>query len=109
MNILPQLLNKCNSGPGAQIKWFMGMYVSAWELSKLMLKQSSEVLCAKIEADGYENSISIIFERTGTYSWKFWGIRILATHLMGKGKQYYKIQVKQSFLRVCKAHSNYYT
>lgn len=49
MNILPQLLNKCSTESGAQIKWFVGMHVSAWELSKLMLKQSSEVLCAKIE------------------------------------------------------------
>lgn len=29
--------NKCNSETGAPIKWFVGMYVSACELSKLML------------------------------------------------------------------------
>lgn len=85
------------------------MYVSGWELSKLMLKQSSEVLHAKIETDGYENNISRILERTDTFSWKFWGMSILMIHLMGNGKQHYKIQVGQSFLHVCKAHSKYYT
>lgn len=37
MNILPQPLNKCKSEPGVPIKLFVGMYVSAWELSKPIL------------------------------------------------------------------------